>query len=199
MPPAHGGKSMRVSWPEAITWFARGYGALRSRDVMREPPRALARLRELEQRADAAGEAVFARQIKVLRLAVEAWSAHAARDDAHALNELREAVELESATPKPPVTPAATLPASELLGDLLLELARSQEAASAYRDSLRRFPRRFNATLGLARALAAAGDERGAAATYCELLALGANGTRARALDDARRYAAGEACKSPPR
>lgn len=175
----------RYPWPEAVTWFARGYGALRGGDAV-EPPRALARLQELEGRAMATGEVVFGRQIQVLRLELEAWIAHAARDDERAVTLLQQALELEGATPKPPVTPAATLPAPEQLGDLLLELGRAKEALASYQESLRRFPRRFNGTLGVAHALEAAGDVRGADEAYCQLLALGARGTRAATLKELR-------------
>ena len=173
----------KFPWPDAVMWFARGYGATRSGDVA-EPARALEKLHELEQRAIAAGEAVFARQIQMLRLMLGGWSAHAAHDDAKAIALLQEAVELEGSTPKPPVTPAATLPAGEVLGDLLLELGRADEALAAYRMAIQRFPRRFNTTLGIARALAAKGDAVGAAQAYCELLSIGPASERA--LDEAR-------------
>jgi tetratricopeptide (TPR) repeat protein len=186
----------RFPWPEAVTWFARGYGALKSGDTS-EPTRALTQLTTLEQRASTDGETIFARQIQVLRWDLEGWMAHASRDDAQAVNLLRRAAELEASTPKPPVTPAPTLPAPELLGDLLLELGRADEALGAYRQSLKRFPRRFNGTLGVARALAATGNKTGAAEAYAQLLALGCNGTRADAIDDVRPFATGKAaCKS---
>jgi hypothetical protein len=49
---------------------------------------------------------------------------------------MREAVALEESTPKPPVTPAPTLPAQELLGDLLLEQKKPADARVAYQQSL---------------------------------------------------------------
>jgi tetratricopeptide (TPR) repeat protein len=188
----------RFPWPEAVTWFARGYGALKSGDAS-EPPRALTQLKALEQRASAAGETIFARQIQVLGWNLEGWMAHAANDDALAVNLLRQSAELEASTPKPAVTPAPTLPAPELLGDLLLELGRADEALAAYRQSLQRFPRRFNGTLGVARALAATGDKQGAAEMYRQLLALGCDGTRTDALDDVRPFAKGKAACSERR
>ena len=187
----------RFPWPEAVSWFARGYGALRSGDAA-EPPRALARLAELEARAGKSGEAVFALQIRILRLELEAWSAHAARDDARALSLLRDAVQLEGSTPKPAVTPAPTLPAPELLGELLLELGRPGEALAAYRQSLDRHPRRFNAALGVVLTLSATGDERGAQRAYCELLAIGSKGPRAATLAALHRFRTNPAgCPSP--
>jgi tetratricopeptide (TPR) repeat protein len=186
----------RFPWPEAVTWFARGYGALRAGDA-NEPSRALTQLKALEGRATAAGESIFARQIQVLRWDLEGWMAHASHDDTQAISLLRQAAELEGSTPKPPVTPAPTLPAPELLGDLLLEIGRSDEALSAYRQSLQRFPRRFNGALGVARALAAKGDKAGAADAYRQLLALGCEGTRAAALDEVAPFTdAKSVCKS---
>lgn len=173
----------KFPWPEAVMWFAHGYGAVRSGDAI-EPERASAKLQELEQRATAAGETVFARQIQMLHLMLDGWIAHAAHDDTKAIALLQEAVDLEASTPKPPVTPAATLPAGEVLGELLLDLGRPGDALPAYRAALQRFPRRFNTTLGVARALAATKDEAGAAQAYCELLAI-APATE-RALDEAR-------------
>jgi hypothetical protein len=48
--------------------------------------------------------------------------------------------ELEIATPKDAVTPAPTIPAHELLGDLFLAQARPTDALAAYRRSLELYP-----------------------------------------------------------
>ena len=173
----------RFPWPESVTWFARGYGAERSGNLA-ECKHAIARLHELQLRAEKSGETVFARQIQMLELELAGFNTHAAHDDATAISLLRQAIDIEGATPKPAVTPAATLPASELLGDLLLELSRPAEALTAYEQSLQRFPRRFNSTLGVVRARLATGDAVGAEETYCELLRLGASGSRVKSLDD---------------
>ncbi|HKE49760.1 MAG TPA: tetratricopeptide repeat protein [Rhodanobacteraceae bacterium] len=178
----------RFPWAEGVAWFARGFGAAHIGDAA-EAERASAKLGELDARATAGGEDVFARQIRILKFELDASNAHATRDDASALALMQEAVDLETATPKPAVTPAPTLPASELLGDLLLELKRPADAATAYRAALQRYPNRFNATLGLARALAQAGDKAGAAAAYGELLRIAGHGTRA-SLGEARDFVA---------
>jgi tetratricopeptide (TPR) repeat protein len=167
----------RSPWPEAIARFARGYGAVRTGNV-EEARHEVERINELEDRAGASGEDVFARQIRTLRFELAGWIAHAAHTEEAAISSMQQAIEVEGATPKPPVTPAPTLPASELLGDLMLELGRPQDAVTAYRQSLQRFPRRFNGTLGVARALAHAGDIAGAVEEYRELLRIAEHGTR---------------------
>jgi len=176
----------RFPWAEAVAVFAHGYGSVRT-DRPDESGGAIARLGELEASASASGEEVYARQIKILRLELEAWSAHAKHDDDNALALMQQAVEIETSTPKPPVTPAPTLPAKEQLGDLFAELGRPAEALDAYRQSLQAYPRRFNGTLGVARALAATGDTAGAAQEYCALLRIAGEGSRP-TLQEARRF-----------
>ena len=181
----------QFKWPEAVTWFARGLGAIHLGDSV-SARAAAARLAELETAAGSSGEALFARHIRVLRLTVDAWRAHAAqrRDAGVAL--MREAVALEESTPKHPVTPAPTLPASELLGDLLLEQARPAEALVAYQHSLAGHPRRFNSLLGVARAARASGNASVAGTAYGELLVLAKAGTRHAELREARAFVAGK-------
>lgn len=175
----------RFPWAEAVSWFARGLGGARAGqlDAARE---AASRLEALERAASGGGEALFARNIRILRLAVSAWLAHGAHDSASGLRLMREAAALELATPKHPVTPAPTLPAQELLGDMLLEQGRAADALAAYQSSLRLYPRRFNSLLGAARAARASGDENRARAYYRELVdAAGTDGRRP-ALAEAR-------------
>lgn len=69
-----------------------------------------------------------------------------------------------------PVGPVTMLRTHELLGEALLKAGRAQEAIAAYERALRLTPRRSVALIGLARARAAAGDTRGAAAVYRDLL-----------------------------
>jgi tetratricopeptide (TPR) repeat protein len=159
----------RFSWAEAVTWFARGLGAAHlSRPA--DAQRALDRLSEFEQAASQAGEELFTRQIRVLRLGASAWLAHAQGSDELALEQMRAAAEFERTTPKPAVTPAPTLPADELLGDLLMELGRPQEALAAYESSLDLYPNRFNGLLGAARAAQALDDGETAHRYYAALV-----------------------------
>jgi cytochrome c-type biogenesis protein CcmH/NrfG len=94
---------------------------------------------------------------------------------------------LEAATPKHAVTPAPTLPALELLGDLLLELHRAEESETAYRESLVIYPGRWNSLLGAARA-ATARKHPEAKRFYRELLA-GARGNGRESIREEARVA----------
>jgi tetratricopeptide (TPR) repeat protein len=141
----------RFPWAEAVTWFARGLGEARLGEV-EEARTASDRLGELDAAAERSGEALFARQIRVLRLALSGWVEQAAGRPDSAVALLRRAAELETDTPKPAVTPAPTLPALEQLGDLLLEQKRPAQALAAYRRSLELYPRRRNSLLGAQRA-----------------------------------------------
>ncbi len=180
----------RFAWPEAITRFARGLGAVHTGKT-EEAKAEVARLQALEGKMSAAGEELFMRNIRVLRLELSGWIAHADGDNEGGVAKLREAVELEGSTPKHAVTPGPTLPAAEQLGDLLLELNQPAEALAAYRRSLALYPRRFNSLLGAARAARAAKDKAAALGFYKELLEVGARGERKRQLEEARSFIAG--------
>lgn len=175
----------RFTWAEAVTWFARGLGAAHEGRV--DDARAAGnRLDTLEAAARAAREELFARNIHILRLEVAAWLANAERRGDSSVALMREAAELEVATPKHAVTPGPTLPAYELLGELLLEQARPADALIAFKRSLELYPRQFNALLGAARAAKASGDDASARAYYQELLRVAGGATRASALGEAR-------------
>lgn len=180
----------RFMWAEATARFGRGLGAahLGKQD---EVTAALTRLAELEGVARKVGEDLFARSIKVLALELAAWSSHAQGQHARGVEIMREAVELEVATPKHPVTPAPTLPAFELLGDMYLEQKKPAEALVAYQSALKLYPRRFNSLLGAAQAARSVGDTTNARAFYSQLLEVAAPDSARLPLREARQYLAG--------
>jgi len=175
----------RFPWAEAVTWFARGLGAAR---LGRAEPAdtAVERLAALEAVARAAGEDLFTRQIQVLRLGVRAWLAQVRRQPDSSVAWMRQAADLEVATPKHAVTPAPTLPGYELLGDLLLAQDRPADALMAYRRSLELYPRRFRSLLGAARATRAQGDESAARGFYRQLLEVAGGSARPAVTEEAR-------------
>lgn len=141
----------KFGWCEAITHFASGLGAARSGD-MKRARKSLARLETLRDVAKAENSTYAADQIEIQRLAVASWIAHADHREKEAENLLHAAADLEDVTEKDNVTPGAILPAREMLGDLLLEMHRPQEAMAAYRASLQKTPKRLNGLQGLSRA-----------------------------------------------
>ncbi len=159
----------RYAWPEAIAIFARGLGAAHLGKA-NEASADAAHLEELEAATRKAGEDLFARNIRVLRLELSAWLAHIRRQSESGVLLMREAAELEASTPKHAVTPGPTLPAEELLGDLLTEQGQPAAALAAYKQSLERYPKRFNSLLGAARAAHLLGDESSARMFCDELL-----------------------------
>lgn len=180
----------QFTWPEAVTWFAKGLAAARERRVD-EARVSVDRLAALGDKARTAGEDLFARNIRVLQLEVRAWVAYAEGDEALSLRLAREAAELESSTPKHAVTPGPTLPAPELWADLLLEQRQTAEALAMYRTSLKLYPKRFNSLIGAARAAAASGDAGTAREYYQELLTVAVGSGRHVELEEARRFIAG--------
>ncbi len=158
----------RFPWPEAVTVFARGLGELRTGDTHRAQA-SYARLLELEGAAKASGEAIFERNVLMLRLALAAHMAQASGDLASALSLMREAAEVEEQTPKHAVTPAPTLPAREMLAGLRAEQGKHREALDEYARALSSYPNRFNCLIGSAQAAIALGDSSRAGGFFLRL------------------------------
>jgi hypothetical protein len=141
----------RFAWPEAITHFARGLGAAHLNNEQIAAA-SVERLTALEASMRTAGEEIFASNIQMLRLELSAWIAHARGKQQEGIDLLQQAAALEASTPKHAVTPAPTLPAAELLGDMFMEQARPADALAAYRHALDLYPNRLNSRRGAARA-----------------------------------------------
>ncbi len=176
----------RFAIAHAAYRFGRGLGAARSGQL--ELARTeLANLRALHARM-VAGRDPWATQVEAESLGVAAWLAHAEGNPQQAEKLLRQAADLEDGAEKHPVTPGELLPAREMLGELLLELKRPQDALKEYVVSLRISPNRMNGYLGAARAAIAAGDEQSARIYYRELLDLARHADPRPELDQARTY-----------
>ena len=157
-------KTSAFPYTEALTHFARALGAAHVGDSARART-SIDSLEAFRARLAASGEAYWAEQVAIQRLAAMAWLDFArGRRDA-AVATMREAVTREDATEKSAVTPGPLAPAHELLADMLLELERPADALSEYRASLAREPNRYRSLLGASRAASAAGD-RATAAKY---------------------------------
>jgi tetratricopeptide (TPR) repeat protein len=145
--------SPAITWaryPQAVAmrWFAVGIGAARSGDS----DAARAALAELHRLLDTMADRDMRYWIALTEAqiaSIGAWVALNEGDTSQARALMTDAVEMEDAVGKSPVTPGHVLPARELLGDLLLELGDNDSAAQAYEASLQVSPNRARSLSGL--------------------------------------------------
>jgi hypothetical protein len=140
-------KTTAFPYADAMTYFARSLGASHTGDTARASA-AIDSLASIEQRLRARGDAYWAEQVAIERIAARAWLDLAQHHETDALSRMREAVVREDATEKNAVTPGPLAPARELLGDLLAALGRPGEAVAEYRATLRKEPNRRRALRG---------------------------------------------------
>jgi hypothetical protein len=169
----------KFPYAEAITHFARAVGASRSGDPARAR-QAIARLEVLHKAAIDAKIAYWPAQIEIQSRAAAGWLARAEGRGEDALRLMKEAVELEAATDKHPVTPGPVVPARELHADLLMELDRPSDALAEYEASLAVAPNRLYPLSGAVRAADAAGQRDKARALYATIEKVTAKGDGSR-------------------
>ena len=99
--------------------------------------------------------------------AVAAW---VKQNHERAAELMKQAIKLEEEMGPPSGPPGLIKPAHELFGELLLRAGKPEAAAEQFKVSLLRQPNRARSLLGMARAAAQSGDERGATAAYERLL-----------------------------
>lgn len=158
-------------WEIAITHFARSLGASHTGDIA-SAEEELAILQSLHQNLVKMNETYKANQVIIQVKAAQAWIHYAKNNHKEALTFMQEAANLEDKTEKHPMTPGEVLPASELLGDMLLAMNQPSEALQAYEKNLKRNPYRFNGIYGAAMAAKNLGDQKKATKYFEEFLKL---------------------------
>ncbi|TVQ50900.1 MAG: tetratricopeptide repeat protein [Phycisphaerales bacterium] len=157
--------NMPVRIPETFPWddfpkalalfhFARGLGAARIGNVY-QADEEHERIKQAVQQLRDQGDRYWAYMAEALGKAVKAWTLYERGETEDAVALMRDAAELEDSMDKHPTTPGEVLPIYELLGDMLHQLGRADEAIEAYEASLKRTPNRRNAIKGIERAKAA--------------------------------------------
>lgn len=173
-----------AQWPESLSWFARGLGALHTGEI--ETARAAEnKLKSLRNRARDGGEADFATYIETDRRILAGWLAQTEGDTDQAIEHLQVAGELEAAVEKSPITPGALLPPNEALGVLYMTLEQPEDALAAYEASDAIWPGRFNTLLGAGRAAEAAEKPETARDYYRQLVTVAGESERP-AINQAR-------------
>jgi tetratricopeptide (TPR) repeat protein len=83
-----------------------------------------------------------------------------------------------------------SIPAREMLADMLLELKRPADALTEYKTALKNSPKRFDGLLGAARAAQASGDAGAAQSFYAQLASVCSPGADRPELAEAKTYLA---------
>lgn len=91
-----------------------------------------------------------ANQVQVQIKTSEAWIKFKEGKNDEALKLMNFAADMEDKTEKHPVTPGELIPARELLGDMLLQMNKPDEALKSYEADLQRHRNRFNGIYGAA-------------------------------------------------
>jgi hypothetical protein len=147
----------KYPYADAITWFARGMGAARLGEAA-AARHAAGELAAIHQRLTDANEGYWALQVEIQRVDVLAWTALANKDSNSALAQMHKAVELENETEKSVVTPGPIAPATELSGEMLLQLKRAGDALRQFEATLKKEPNRFRSLYGAAKAAKSVGN-----------------------------------------
>ncbi len=170
------------------TYWTRAIGAARSGDVAG----AEADVKELtqlvagrEKRAKKSGYTVSGEKAADLSEA-EAWLAFAKGNPDEALEKLRAAANHQDKEGGESVS----IPAREMLADMLLELKRPADALAEYKTVLKNSPNRFDGLLGAARSAQASGDAGGAQSFYAKLAEICGPGADRPELAEAKTYLA---------
>jgi tetratricopeptide (TPR) repeat protein len=184
-----------VPHADAVTHFARALGAARSGKPADAAPD-LAKLAELREKLAAAKDEYWRGQVDIQHRVAAAWVAFAEGRRAEGIEQLRAAADAEDATDKAAISPGPLAPARELLGEMLLEAGRAQDALAAFEATMEKEPGRFRGACGAARAAEAAGDAAQARRYYAKLLEIAkdAEGERAE-LVRARKFVGSHAAQ----
>ncbi len=158
--------SAQVDVPAPHYYFAQAYAAIKRG----EPDKARQLMRNIRPGGLGNPEIILnARETDILNLELSSLLALAEGDATKAVDYAREAVSEQTSMPFRYGPPRISKPSAELLGDILMELGRWEEALIAYRDQLSRSQLRTNSLLGLARAAAKSGDESTSREAYLTL------------------------------
>ncbi len=144
-------------WQKAIIHFTRLLGSAHTGqlDAAKSEVDSLKRMHQVLLKQN---DLYKANQVMIQIKAGEALLMLKQGKEKQALESMKIAVDMEDKTEKSPVTPGEVIPASELLGDMLLSLNKPGEALHYFEDDLFKHPYRFNGLYGAAVASEKAGQ-----------------------------------------
>ncbi len=178
----------RYAWADASTYYARAVGEARTGNIdgARQD---IQKLVKAEQTLKDLKEDYWSGQVAIEKTIASAWLSFAEGKKQEALEQMKAGVALDDAADKHPVTPGSMVPARDLLGQMLIEMNRPEEAVTEYETLLAREPNRFAALYGLGRSAELAGQHDKARDAYAKLLTFTKGDERAE-LREARKFVA---------
>jgi hypothetical protein len=167
----HGG----MRGDQAITYWARAIGAARTGNLV-QARKDLEQIGAIHKEFVDQKKTEYAEAIGQDYQEASAWIAHAEGKDDEAIASLRTVADKNDKLGTEP----GSIPAREMLADMLLEAKRPQQALAEYQTDLKLNPNRFNGLYGAARAAEAAGKQSEANEYYALLIkdCEGSNSTR---------------------
>lgn len=118
------------------------------------------------------GDSYKANQVQIQIKTGEAWILLREEKKSEALKLMSAAVDMEDKTEKHPVTPGAVIPATELLGDMFLQINQPEKALIVYEADLKKQPNRFNGLYGAGLAAEKMNDPGKATYYYQQLISI---------------------------
>lgn len=149
----------------AYTLWARAMGNARS-GKLDEARKDVAQIDAIRKDYVSKSKKYQAEWVNMLQQEASAWMMHAEGKDAEAIAALKKVADYEDSVGEE----QTSMPAREILADLLLELKRPTEALAEYQGDLRFNPKRFNGLYGAARAAEMAGQSSQATEYYALLV-----------------------------
>ncbi|MGA8300454.1 MAG: hypothetical protein WB817_13300 [Terriglobales bacterium] len=150
---------------KAYTYWARAIGAVRSGDVA-SAKKDVAELDSIRKDQLARNKKYSAESTEMVENEASAWVMHAEGHDDEAVALMRKVADHEDAVGEE----QTSIPAREMLADILLEMHKPELALVEYRGDLKFNPKRFNGLYGAAQAAEMAGKASDASEYYALLV-----------------------------
>ncbi len=157
---------------QAITYWARAIGAVRS-GSLEQARKDVDQIEVLHAKLIKDNKKDFAEAVESDQKEAAAWLAYVTGKQDEAIATLRTMADNEEKIGEEP----SSIPAREMLADMLLEMKRPLEALAEYQTDLRFDPNRFNALYGAAQAAELAGKSMQASEYYSQLVKVCSGGT----------------------
>src|SRR5204863_8655 len=108
----------------------------------------LSEISRIRQQLSAAGDPYWAEQVGIQEVAASAWIALAENDTTQAIGLMRDAADREDRSEKHIAMENRLSPMRELLGELLLQTVKPEQALEEFERSLKVVPNRFRSLAG---------------------------------------------------